>query len=273
MNLRSRIKAWLPPEIVDARRRFLGRSLHFSAARGGWAQAQRASTGYSAELIVERVAAATREVLAGRALYERDSVLFHDADFPYPIVATLLRAALMNDKRLVVVDFGGSLGSTYRQCRPFLKGIRELCWYVIEQANFVAIGQNEFTTHELRFLNSAKDLPPNDAPQVLLLSSVLHYLEHPYDMLQELLSLPSSHVVIDRSPIADSIDDHLCIQHVPKQIYDASYPCWVLSRPKLLDQLSHGWRLVAEYPCPEGSARTEDGLPFAFQGLILEKTG
>ena len=271
MNLRSRIRAWLPPAIVDARRRFLGQSLHFSTARGGWAQAQRASTGYSAELIVERVAAATREVLAGRARYERDSVLFHDADYPYPIVAALLRAALMNDGCLTVVDFGGSLGSTYRQCRPFLRGVRELRWYVIEQTNFVAVGQNEFTTDELRFLNSAKDLPPNEAPQVLLLSSVLQYLEHPHDTLQELLRLPSSHVVIDRSPVADSINDRLCIQHVPKQIYDASYPCWILSRAALTAQLTQGRRLLCEFPCMEGAFKTPEGFEFEFRGFVAEK--
>jgi len=29
---------------------------------------------------------------------------------------------------------------------------------------------------------------------------------------------------------------------------------------------------VCDYPSPEGAARTTDGLPFEFRGLILEKT-
>jgi putative methyltransferase (TIGR04325 family) len=116
MNVRSIVKAWMPPVITDARRAWLGHGLRFSDASGDWAETTRRSKGYAAELIVDAVARATREVVAGRAAFERDSVLFDTPDFRYPIVAALLRAAAQNNGHLEVVDFGGSLGSTYRQC-------------------------------------------------------------------------------------------------------------------------------------------------------------
>ena len=126
MSIRAHIKAWTPPAIVDARRHWLGHTLRFGDAGDDWAAAERQSSGYAADVIVDRVAQATREVIAGRAVFERDSVLFHEPDYRYPIVAALLHCAQANNGRLDVIDFGGSLGSTYRQCKPLLDGVQRV---------------------------------------------------------------------------------------------------------------------------------------------------
>jgi putative methyltransferase (TIGR04325 family) len=273
MSIRSHVKAWTPPVITEARRRWLGHNLRFSDAPGStWADALRGSKGYAAELILERVADATREVVAGRALYERDSILFHEPDFRYPILAALLRAAMLNDGCLEVVDFGGSLGSTYRQCRPFLQGLRHIRWRVVEQANFVARGQREFSTDELSFIASVSDSPVSEVPVLILLSSVMQYLEQPHQVLDELLRLSASWIVIDRTPMSALDEDRLCIQHVPSTIYDASYPCWALSRGRLRSRLTEaGWSVLGEFPGLEGAFVTPAGLNFEFRGLIAEK--
>jgi len=106
---------------------------------------------------------------------------------------------------------------------------------------------------------------------VTLVSSVLQYLEDPFEMLEQLSKLPAGHMIIDRTPMSDQSHDRLCIQHVPAHIYKASYPCWIFSHRGLLDRLSSRWRLVADYLSPEGAAHTEDGLAFEFRGLILER--
>src|SRR3546814_2948802 len=68
------------------------------------------SSGYSESAILDRVRTATRAVVAGEAAYERDSVLFDKADYPFALITALLRAAASADMRLDVIDFGGSLG-------------------------------------------------------------------------------------------------------------------------------------------------------------------
>lgn len=274
MNLRLRIKRWVPPALLEVRRRHIGNALHFVDGPGDWAQALRQSSGYSMESIVERVAAATREVIAGRALYERDSVLFQEPDYPFPIVAQLLRAALANGGRLNVIDFGGSLGSTYRQCRPMLDGVDEVSWCVVEQPVFVSLGQREFTTEELHFAASLQDLRQGPVPALILLSSVLQYLEHPEATLRELLSLGANHLVLDRTSMSTVLaDPRLCIQQTPKRIYDASYPCWILSRSSLLATLQGaGWHVRAEFENREGHFATQTGLEFEFRGLIAERS-
>jgi putative methyltransferase (TIGR04325 family) len=272
MSIRAHLRAWTPPAITNARRAWLGHTLRFREASGDWAAAERESGGYAADLIVERVAQATREVIAGRAVFERDSVLFHEPDYRYPIVTALLHCAQANDGRLDVIDFGGSLGSTYRQCRPLLGGVRQLRWHVIEQPKFVIAGCREFTTGELDFAESVEELPPSDVPALILLSSVLQYLERPHEILDRLLARPASHLVIDRTPLSALDDDRLCVQQAPRSVYDASYPCWVLSRPRLLQRLTGvGWRVLGEFLGMEGAFTTSSGLSFKFRGFIAHK--
>ncbi len=270
MSCRSLIKDWLPPRILKWARSFFGNSLRFSGQLHNWTEAREMSTGYDDNNILIRVAATTRQVLKGQAKYERDSVAFNEIDYSFPLVTSLLYAASMNNGRLDVIDFGGSLGSTYRQCKPFFGGLKNIKWQVIEQTNFVDMGRNEFSTEELTFHNTIGQLENiKGHKRILLLSSVLQYLESPLKILDEFKQLDLSHIIIDRTPISKSPDNSLCIQKVPKNIYDASYPCWILSEYKLLSNFSEHWDKFYEFPCLDGKWSTDDGLDFEYKGFLF----
>lgn len=266
-----RMELMVPPVVMDLLRHWTGRSLRFSGRPTSWSEAQRMSSGYAADNILDRVTAATRAVVSGEARFERDSVLLDEPDYPFALLTMLWRAAASGGGRLDVVDFGGSLGSSYRQCRPLLDKLEQLRWRVIEQPGFVAVGRQEFTTSELGFFESPDELPPSDGERVILMSSVLQYLEDPYAILDRLNRLPARHMLIDRTPISDQTTDRLCIQKVPKHIYPASYPCRLLSRQRLLQHLSKDWQVICDYASPEGKRRTDDGLAFEYRGLMLER--
>ena len=271
MSLR-RLAIDLTPPLL--RRRVLhwrGRGLRFSGRPGNWAEAQRRSTGYDADVILERVATATRAVIDSAACFERDSVLFDEPVYPFELLAVLLRRALHRDGRLCVLDFGGSLGSTYRQCRPLLDGLKSLHWTVVEQPAFVAAGLQEFATEELHFARTVKEACVDVLPDVALASSVLQYVEDPEAVLSSLTDSGARNLLIDRTPLTNGGVHRLCVQHVPSSIYPASYPCWILSRARLLERLIGRWRVVTEFPCAEGRMATDDGLAFEFKGLILER--
>jgi len=245
--------------------------LRYSGQPRDWAEAQRMCSGYDSVDILQHVARATRAVVRGDAVYERDSVLFHEPAFPFPLLAALLSAAVRSGGDLTVIDFGGSLGSTYRQCRPFLQGLRSIRWSVIEQPAFVALGRSEFTTDELAFFDSIAAVPPPGPHGVILLSSVLQYLEDPVAILADLGNLGAGYLVFDRTPMSEESADRICIQYVPASIYPASYPCRIFARGRLLSLLSSNWRLIAGFDWAQGAGQTEDGLRFELKGLILEK--
>lgn len=267
----SALREWVPPRLYRALGRALGRSLRFDGGHADWAAASAASRGYDDAAILQRVLQATREVVAGRAAYERDSVLFDRWEPPFTVAAPLLRHALRHGSRLDVVDFGGSLGSSYRQCKPFLPRLEALQWHVVEQPAFVAAGQAEFATAELQFHQRLADLPPAVAPRLLMASGVLQYLPLPARAIDEWTASGAETILIDRTPMWDGNDDRACVQHVPRHIYASSYPCWVLSRPCLVGRLERDWRLVCEFDGLDGRYVARGGPAFDFKGLLWER--
>ena len=78
-------------------------------------------------------------------------------------------------------------------------------------------------------------------------------------------------MIIDRTPFADTEKDRITIQRVAPSIYDASYPCRILSRERIRVELLSCWRILETFTCAEGMSRTADGLRFTFEGLILTR--
>ena len=72
---------------------------------------------------------------------------------------------------------------------------------------------------------------------IILLSSVLPYIEKPFDLLEDINKLDIEYILIDRTYFYEDQDDRLTIQKVSPTIYDASYPCWIFSQDKFLRSL------------------------------------
>lgn len=233
-----------------------------------WQEAEQASSSYAAGNILEITRAAMLKIRDGEAVYERDSVIFDKPEYPYPLLAGLLKIAL-GTGRLSVIDFGGALGSTYFQCHNFLKPVENLRWSIVEQSAHVECGQAEFTSEHLHFYHSVEKCMENETPNTLVLSSVMQYLPSPYQTLQQLLKLRIPHVLIDRTAFVVGERDRLTVQTVPESIYQASYPAWFFCEATFSRMLIEaGYRIVDAFagvdhvPLVEGKSY--------FKGFILE---
>jgi putative methyltransferase (TIGR04325 family) len=259
-----------PLERLRLRLRPRGGEVAFSGRYARWADAQTRSTGWSEQQILERVADAARKVARGEAAFERDSVTFARPERPEALLRALASAAAGQTARaLSVLDFGGSLGSSFFQSRRFLPGA--LDWRVVEQAAFVELGQREFAGEQLRFFSSVREAAAAGAPDLALASGVLHYLEDPYPLLDELQRAAPRYLLIDRTPFSAEPADWITLQRVPPSIYPASYPCRVFSWDGFMARLGAGWRTVETFPALDGWAR-EGATYFRFCGVLLERS-
>ena len=257
----------LTPPLV---RRLLrpGSGLGFHGDFPDWNSALATCSGYDQPAILEKVSAATQAVAEGRAVYERDSVLFDAPEYSWPLLAVLQKVAMRESNRLRLIDFGGSLGSTYRQCRGFLSEIPQVEWNVVEQAAFVARGRERFQGPELRFHPDIESCLAEGPMPCLLLSSVLQYLEDPYAFLASAIAKGFRYVVLDRTPLSASGSDRIVRQTVPPEIYAASYPARLLGRAKLLAAFAEAYDLVAEFPALDGFDPKAD-----FKGFFFVRKG
>ncbi|HKQ03912.1 MAG TPA: methyltransferase, TIGR04325 family [Blastocatellia bacterium] len=236
-----------------------------------WEEAESASTGYAAPEILKRTRAAMAKVKNDEAIFERDSVLLATPEYPFPLIVGLLRAALLADGRLSVLDFGGALGSTYFQCRKFLSAVKDMRWSVVEQPDHVACGQAEFSNEELRFYPTAEECLTSQRPNLLLLSSVLQYLPAPYDMLRQLLTYRIPHVVIDRTAFLVGNRERLSVQSVPKSIYQATYPAWFFNEPKFVAFCNEmNYKLVADFDGADHVSLSQPQEESYFKGFIFD---
>jgi putative methyltransferase (TIGR04325 family) len=238
----SILKQVLPPFVVagvkKVRQKMKGRPTDSSVAnvwQGGypdWQSACAAAEGYDTQAIFEKVRDASRMVRDGKAVYERDSVLFNKIEYSWPLLASLLWIAARHEGALRLIDFGGSLGSSYRQNRHFLAGLKKVRWNVVEQGHFVRSGKEEFQTEELRFYETIAACLADGEADGILLSSVLQYLNEPYAFMEEVCLYEFEYIILDRTPFS-AAEERITVQHVPESIYKASYPCRFLDKKRL----------------------------------------
>jgi putative methyltransferase (TIGR04325 family) len=233
-----------------------------------WEEACEASTGYAADIILERTKAALLQVKYGNAVYERDSVLFDEIQYAWPLLAGLMWIAAQDNGRLNVLDFGGSLGSTYFQNRGFLADLPEVRWNIVEQPRHVEVGRGFFEDEQLRFYASVDECTAHTQPNVIILSGVLQFFRDPHKTLTDLSSLGCGHLIVDRTPFWNGPTDRLCVEHVPEYIYPASYPSWIFSTRRFRSHIEESWVVAAEFDALD---RLPGPVECTFRGMIASR--
>jgi putative methyltransferase (TIGR04325 family) len=212
-----------------------------------WNEAQKDSEGYDSDIILQKVKTALQKVKTGKAVYERDSVLFDKKEYSEYLIKGMLKASAENHNKLHVLDFGGSLGSSYYQNKAFFEHLKEFSWNIVEQEKFVKEGKRTFENDTLKFYDSINDAINETAPNVLLLSSVLQYLEEPYRLIEEILQNNFAYIIIDRTSFLHSHKHKITKQIVPDSIYKASYPCHFFVENNFLQKFQDKYDMISEF--------------------------
>jgi len=268
IKTKNLIKRWCPPVIIEyGVNRLYPKAVSFSGNYDSWESAKRISTGYEAEEILKKVYGATLKVKRGEAIFERDSVCFYEEEYRWQTLSCLLSIAASNGGYLHVLDWGGALGSFYFQHKKFLSTLKGLKWAVVEQENFVTLGQSQIQDEVLRFYYSLDTCVSQQKIDVVFFSSVLQYIETPFNILSSISELKVPYILIDRTPFISGSRDRIAIQEVSKDIYNASYPAWFFSEEKLIKLIdSFGYKLIVTYPGEDKLVNFAD-----YKGMLFEK--
>jgi putative methyltransferase (TIGR04325 family) len=257
------IKDLIPPVFL---RKITGLFYGWHGNFSSWNEAMKKSTGYDSKDIFKRVNDSASKVKAGLAAYERDSLLFDHIEYSFPLLSGLLWIAGRNNGNLNVLDFGGSLGSSFFQNKVFLDTLSDVNWCIVEQPEFVKIGREYFEDQRLHFFNSIDECLELFYINVVLLSSVLQYLEEPYRLLDNIISQNPEYIIFDRTPFIKG-NDRITVQKVNPKIYKGSYPCWFFNEDKFISSLTKEYKLVLEF-----DALDKANIPSEFKGFIFQKT-
>jgi putative methyltransferase (TIGR04325 family) len=265
------VKSWSPPALLLILRQMINKnSITFDGPYLCWENAKKRSSGYDCEKILEKVLKATIKVKEGKAIFERDSVIYNEIQYDWNMQAALMWGAARNNGNLSVLDFGGSLGSVYFQSRKFFEGLKSVRWSIVEQSHFVEAGKLHIQDNQLTFYSKIKDCVRKENPNIVLLSSVFHYLEKPFEILQELIDINPDLIIINKTPFYDGLNDFILRQNVPKFIYSASYPMWVFAEDKFLTKMLVNFDLINKELLPDFHI-LRGASNFNFVNLLFKK--
>ena len=246
MKCKKIIKSLLPHGIIELLNK--NNSWEYSGIYQDRMSAKCHASGYEAKNIIKKVFEATQQVIAGKACYERDSYLFYEKKYHYPLISCLYRIAMENNSEVHVLDFGGALGSSFWQNKDMLQGvIKNFSWHIVEQENFYEASQSLVYDAPLFFhrtieeaLNSVKKI------NVVLLSGVIQYLDELESILKQFENI--DYIIIERHPeFIDRTQPVFTVQYVKEPIYDGSYAIKIWGKGELKNALTKNCNLINEW--------------------------
>ena len=264
--MKKLIKSFIPNALIDLYRLYKPEKYGWFGDYKTWEEAENVSTGYDAIEIIHKVRDSALKVKNGKAIYERDSVIFDEIQYSWPILAGLMFASTIHEGALKVLDFGGSLGTTYFQNKKFLDKLQDVSWNIVEQKQFVDIGKTDFEDKKLKFYYDIESCMKQESPNVLLISSVLQYIKKPYKLLDKLLKNNFETILIDRTSFSKT-KQKIKLQVVPPKIYKASYPCWFFDELEFTDYFrKYDYEIIESF---ESIGKNKEHIS---KGIIMQKT-
>lgn len=241
------LKQFVPP---------IFKTLYWYSFKYGWKgdyksfeEANKIAKGYNEQSIVEKIRTTTQKVVAGEVAYERDGIVYDTPKMNFNMLSTLLMVAAENNCKLTVIDFGGSLGTTYNHKKQYLNFVHDLHWCIIEQPNYVEIGRREFAHERLHFYYTLEECLKEHQPDIIIFSGVIQYIEKTYELLDQIKNSGVKYLYIDYIAFNDEERDRIAIQHVPPVYYGvpASYTCWFYNKTKFYAHLKQYYHLMFDF--------------------------
>jgi len=266
MTIRRFLIDWVLPKILH--KFLLGVYAGWHGYYNSFESARSKAGSYSDSEVFIGVLNKTLSTIKEGDVLERDGAIINERVFQVHVLVGLILSLSWKQKGLKVLDFGGGLGSLYRELKNYLPFSN---WVVVEQPGLVSLATGNIDSGNLQFrtsLSGAYKL--HDKYELAILSSVLQYLENPYEDLNQILSKKPRVVVVDRTLFSKDNKSYVSVQRVPKSIYGfpTSYPCWILNKEELLGVFNkQGYVLVGEFrsSIDETNRWNEEFLGFVFK--------
>ena len=203
-----------------------------------WEEANIESSGYDQVKILNKCKNALLKVKNGLFSFERDSVLFNKPEYSWHLLTLIFQHSILNNNKVSLIDYGGSLGTTYFQNVKFLSTISNLKWYIVEQDLFSQCGKKYFENETIKFFNNIEDVFKIDTPKIIYLGCVIQYLKEPKTLISKIINFNFDYIIFERIAFINENSDILTIQNVDKNIYDASYPAWFFNKNNFISHFN-----------------------------------
>ena len=219
---------------------FTQKVISFIGPIDNWKIALKKSKGYNSNIILKNVLKNTLIAKNNLYLFERDGFLLKKNSISHNQLHLIMNIINKKNRSLNIVDFGGALASNYFKMKDIIDQKYKNKWSVIEQKNFVDLGNRTLKTKFLNFYNSIDSIK-NRNIDLIIFSGALQYLENPTKLFEEVLKFSPEYVLIERLPIMNKqLKNEIYIQK--KGNY--SYPVWHFTKKYLQLLFQNKYKLI-----------------------------
>ena len=251
----------LPPKIKTFIRGCFSFVVGFTKV-DSWETAERKSVGYESVDVLSPLLQGTTETRVNLA--DSTSVTSRYQQVATAMFFCLSENRLRGEKPLRVLDFGGGGGDYFYQFQKFVPNII-FDWTVVETPALAEAMQQKHggDSKKIRWVDSIE--MTEDKYELVLCSSVLQYLEKPFEILEALVK-KSEFVIINRIPLTNSSRNFVALQRVLTKKKRGSYPAHFFSENIFLEKLSEygsipmRWLVIEDQPVVNWRVHTNQGL-------------
>ena len=261
----SHLIDWLiPTKLLGLIRALLSRVIGFSRV-DSWNAAVAKSVGYESTSIVGPVVEAAR--LLRNECLEAVVATSRFQQVASGLLYCIVQSDLRPRQSIRVLDFGGGGADYFYQFQKFAPHFN-LDWTVLETPSLAEAMQRELGQGQtnLRWVDSFEKL--SESYDVVLCSSVLQYLENPFEVLAELVK-KSQFLIINRIPLVETGEHFVAVQRILIGRKRGSYPAHFFSESRFLNDLSQYGSIPMRWMVPEDQPvinwKTQPN-----QGLVLQ---
>ena len=246
MSSTQLINAFLPPGAKTLIRGMLSRFIGF-VETDTWDEAKTKVAGYesstSVDSIIESIVAARKNIA------EADSLSSRDLQVISGISIAISELNIDSQSVVRIVDVGGAGGDYFFTLKRAMPNFR--CeWFVVETPQLVsAIKNASLDNHSgIRWVESLEEI--EGRCDIALLSSVLQYVEEPYQLMTSVMEIANISV-INRIPLTTSATDQCAVQRVRSYGRRGAYPARFFSEKKFLHFLQTCGEVIVKWNVPE----------------------
>ncbi len=170
-----------------------------------------------------------------------------------PLVAAVV---YQEQRKLKILDFGGSIGFTYYQTVRALPGAERVEYHIVERES-VCVAGRKFFSEANGNLFFHEELPGKGVFDIVYLGSTLHYIDDWQGLLSQICKLSPKYLLLVEVPAGD-IPTFITAQHH----YSSRIPVRFFNINELLSVAKlHGFELTYKSICPSTVLGKEQDLP------------
>lgn len=144
-------------------------------------------------------------------------------------------------------------------------------WHVVEQSQFVEAGQAEFENKSLKFFATIEQAWAAGPPDLVLLSSVLQYLEKPFEFLAGIAARDPRFILVDRTPVLVEGLERIVVETGRPDIYTKSYPCRLFTPGAIESAVGPGYGMPYDFDTHVGTVIEAEDARATYRGYFFQR--